>query len=338
MSEYKYPSKEYLEEQYLKLGKSIKQIAEENGVKPSTVKTHLYEKRIKKNDNRISKETLIEMYQNTNKSIMQVARELGTNDRLVSKYLDKYGIEKQNNRYALTQYDPTNDAEWVRLYTEERMSANQIAIKYGTTHRVVIYHLRRCGIETRDFQMAQLYAQNHFNVNPDLFNYDIMYDLHINQRLGAGVIADKYKCDIKIVLTCLRNLGIPIYNTNNVIPDPTLKHNYESSLSQRIRSHTNRVINPKVLERDGYRCRMCGRTDSLEVHHNMFHLDTIIDCVIQSYPQYNVVDNIDELFDIVTNSMLYNDISGIITVCSMCHHEIHRNDPVPISSEEWIVV
>lgn len=339
--EYKYPSKEYLENEYLKNGKSVKEIAEENGVTPATVKTHLYEKRVLKNGNKISKETLEKLYNGTENSIMDVARILGTNDRLVSKYLDKYGIPKVNNKYAKSQYNPVNDSEWVRLYTEEKMSANQISKMYNTTHRVVLEHLRRCGIKTRDLQMSQLYCQGNYNISPDLFDYDKMYDMHINQRLSAAVIADIYKQDIKMIQTCLTNLGIPIYSTSNahLLPITTnTKHNFEASLTQKVRSHCVANLNPLVLKRDGYRCKMCGSTERLEVHHNQFKLNYIIDCIVWSYPQFNIVDNIDELYKLVITNPFYLDLYNMVTLCSTCHHKVHLNENNPISSEAQIIV
>jgi hypothetical protein len=202
---------------------------------------------------------------------------------------------------------------------------------YGTTHTRVISHLRRCGIKTRDVYMSHL--PYYLKSCPDLFDYDKMYDMHVNKRLSIGIIADIYDCDIKVILTRLRKLNIPLHTRKNTIYDPNSKHNYEPSLSQRIRSHTCCVLNPIVLKRDMYRCVVCGSDRRLEVHHDKMRLSEIIKTIIQKYPQYNVVDNIDELYSCILSDPLYNDLSGLFTVCSQCHHKIHRGVIKSISSE-----
>ncbi|PYU19078.1 MAG: hypothetical protein DMG30_25485 [Acidobacteria bacterium] len=56
----------------------------------------------------------------------------------------------------------------------------------------------------------------------------------------------------------------------------------------------------KVLERDGWRCQICGRTESLEVHH------------------------------IHRRSLLGDDVAeNLITLCARCHQEAHRQGHTP---------
>lgn len=67
-----------------------------------------------------------------------------------------------------------------------------------------------------------------------------------------------------------------------------------------IRSKEWKQIAAKVMERDGYRCRCCGRTAEeakLSVHH----------CTYE-----NLFDESEHLTD-------------LITVCTVCHLSIHRN-------------
>ncbi|PYU18197.1 MAG: hypothetical protein DMG32_26490 [Acidobacteria bacterium] len=56
----------------------------------------------------------------------------------------------------------------------------------------------------------------------------------------------------------------------------------------------------KVLERDGWRCQICGRTESLQVHH------------------------------IQRRSLLGDDAAeNLITLCARCHQEAHRQGYTP---------
>lgn len=67
-----------------------------------------------------------------------------------------------------------------------------------------------------------------------------------------------------------------------------------------IRSKEWKQIAQQVMERDGYRCRCCGRTKDeakLSVHHSTY----------------------EHLFDEQDN------LCDLITVCTTCHLCIHRN-------------
>ena len=55
----------------------------------------------------------------------------------------------------------------------------------------------------------------------------------------------------------------------------------------------------KVIERDGYKCQMCGSVNNLEVHHK------------KSYANY---------------PKLRTTISNGITLCSFCHKKIHKKN------------
>lgn len=62
-----------------------------------------------------------------------------------------------------------------------------------------------------------------------------------------------------------------------------------------LRTKKWRQIRDLVLERDGYRCLCCGRTERLTVHHSCYdHL-------------YDEQDHLNEL----------------ITLCVICHSQIH---------------
>jgi 5-methylcytosine-specific restriction endonuclease McrA len=67
----------------------------------------------------------------------------------------------------------------------------------------------------------------------------------------------------------------------------------------RLNSDGYRRLQTEVLERDGWRCQYCGRSDRLQVHH------------------------------ICSRSRLGDDTDeNLITLCADCHSEIHRSCPV----------
>jgi 5-methylcytosine-specific restriction endonuclease McrA len=56
-----------------------------------------------------------------------------------------------------------------------------------------------------------------------------------------------------------------------------------------------RKVRNKVLERDGYKCKLCGSVDNLVVHH-------------KTYKNHN-------------NELKH--LEDLVTVCNYCHHKIH---------------
>ena len=63
----------------------------------------------------------------------------------------------------------------------------------------------------------------------------------------------------------------------------------------------------KAFERDGWKCRRCGRRGRLEAHH-----------------EPPLRDGADPY-----------DLAGITTLCRNCHIETHRGDPETPGRAEW---
>lgn len=321
----KYKDPDYLYQEFIINNKSVEQIAQENNVTKKAVTWQLYTHGIKKNGNKISKEQLEELYIKQNLSIEDTARALNTNSRLVSRYLDNYGIKKTYYKYNPV-YDSSNDAAWIDLYLNKHLSALQIANMYGTSHHVVIGHLQHNGIETRTMQEAQRVLNGNYFIHPALMDKDNLINLHYNHHYSLGVIADIYRCDLQVVKTCFNNLGIKYYTQKNSLEAPPaiyVDHHFEASLTQKARSYCNQVINPVILYRDQYKCRLCGSNENLEVHHHILSLSQIVYICADMNMQYSISDNIEQLFEIVKHDALFNDLDNMVTLCSNCHHKIH---------------
>jgi 5-methylcytosine-specific restriction endonuclease McrA len=63
----------------------------------------------------------------------------------------------------------------------------------------------------------------------------------------------------------------------------------------RLETHSYRQLHRQVLERDEWRCQLCGSMKSLEVHHNQ----------LRSHSGSDVEDN-------------------LITLCDRCHWLVHH--------------
>ena len=68
------------------------------------------------------------------------------------------------------------------------------------------------------------------------------------------------------------------------------------------------ALRRQVLERDGYRCRTCGRPGRLEAHH-----------------EPPLRDGADPY-----------DLDGLRTLCRSCHIERHRPDAIPADRAAWL--
>lgn len=322
----RYKNPEYLYQEFIINGKSVQQIADENNTTRKAVTWQLYINGIKKNGNKISKEQLEDLYVKQNLSIEDTARALNTNSRLVSRYLDNYGIQKQFYKYNPV-YDNTYDAEWIDLYVNRKFSAYQIAKMYNTNHNLVISHLQHNGIETRNLQEAQRTVNGNYYMHPDLKNPDALRNLHYNYHYSIGVIADMYRCDIRVIKTCFNNLGIQMYNSNTYASAPPAlykDHYFEQSLTQLARAFCKLYLNPFALQRDQYRCRVCGSTENLEVHHSIIPLNKIIYICADLNPQYSISEDITLLFEILKQDPLFLDMNNLSTLCSKCHHKVHK--------------
>jgi len=64
----------------------------------------------------------------------------------------------------------------------------------------------------------------------------------------------------------------------------------------RLESEAYRELCQQVLQRDGWRCQMCGRMQQLQVHHMGF----------RSHGGSDLEAN-------------------LITLCAICHQEVHRS-------------
>lgn len=64
----------------------------------------------------------------------------------------------------------------------------------------------------------------------------------------------------------------------------------------------------EILERDGYKCRVCSSSDELQIHHRQYHF---IKATKQFKPPWDYPENL------------------LITLCSKCHSRGHAQYKVP---------
>ena len=86
-----------------------------------------------------------------------------------------------------------------------------------------------------------------------------------------------------------------------------------SKFSRAIRGHRWEATRRAAFDRDGYRCRRCGKAGRLEAHHAL---------------PLHVPGGLSKAFD----------LSGILTYCRDCHIEHHRPpvDPEQVAWQDFI--
>lgn len=304
-------NREWLYEQYVVQKKPRKQLAKECGISESTLKTHLYEKRIVRNKNLITKEELELSYQTKKLTFLEMSSQFECSEVTIREYLKKYDIPKRKSHMEKYQEE---DIELMRyLYCDELMSANQISKIFKTSHKVVLKHLRNIGIETRDGSQAQ-WNFNKKEYPSQFLDKDYLFNLYVTESKTLKEIGNLYNCDGHTIKYFLKLNKIPLK-----------KKDYSNcELVKLSRSFLSTSINPKIRERDKNCCQLCGKKEELHVHH-IKPLKKILLEIKEENEEIFEANNIEEMYKIVKNDKRFLDKNNLITYCKDCHfYKIHN--------------
>ena len=86
-----------------------------------------------------------------------------------------------------------------------------------------------------------------------------------------------------------------------------MKRQPQSQAKSKMTSGTWDKIRSPILDRDGYRCRICG-LDNVEAKLNVHHIDS---------------------------DRSNNKSSNLVTLCVACHRAVHLEGYKPILHEDW---
>lgn len=324
-------SKEWLIEEYVIKDRPRAEIAAECGLTVAGLKSLLIKLDIKKEKFKLDKSTL-EKLVNKKLSSEEIAKYLNCGLTTVYRYLKKYGLKILAKPQVVSRYDSSKDSEFIRLYTEEKLSSTKIAELLGVSHKTVLDHLVHCGIKTRNCSKAQ-YLLSHGEEYPlEFLDYSYMYELYITLRKSKSDIGKIFNCDPGTVDLALKKLNIPIRdNSESKIgimagdKHPNWKGGI-TSLDRRLREVFCVQQVPKVLKRDHYCCQYegCRSKKHLHVHH-IKHFSDILNRIIKEHPDLDPITNINELYDIAIKDAELNDLNNLITYCADCHrYKVHH--------------
>lgn len=224
------------------------------------------------------------------------------------------------------------------LYVNEKKSSTDIGTILGVTHRTVLNHLKAMGIPRRSFSESQFLSKG--KERPKEFdNYDIMYDLYVTQHKTKEQLGQMFNCAPHAVDCALQKLGIHIRGASEAkigVQRGSEHHNWKGSitpLSRRCREFYSKNLAPKARERDGFCCQLCGTHKNLHVHH-IVPFATIMDRILNEHPEYNPLDNTEELYAIIVSDQEFLSIDNLITYCQDCHkYKIHNYNKTTSSED-----
>lgn len=313
--------KEWLIEEYINKGRSRKDIAQELGMTVAGIKCVLEKYGVKKPVFNLPKEEL-EKHLNNGMCVRPIARLYGVTSKVIDRLMKKCGLEIKVDPHSRDQYDDSNDELICSLYTDG-WSSTAIAKELGTTHTVILRHLKHCGIERRSLSESQ-WNHNNKKFPEELKNKDTLYELYINQKLSKKDLSEKFDCSAHVIDRILREFEIPVRGDSEckigLITGE--KHwNWKGGISplyMRLRQYLYDWTSSLALKRDHYKCTICGSKHQLQVHH-IVPFKQLFQDFIQLYPNLDPIEDVNELYELGTKYEPFLDQNNLITYCKECH-------------------
>lgn len=224
------------------------------------------------------------------------------------------------------KYDDTNDELICQLYLDG-FSTIQIGTQLNMTHGAVLNHLEHCGLNRRTLSQSQ-WAHKQKNIPVEFRSYETMHDLYIVQKLSKKDLGKRFNCDPCVIDRVLQELKIPIRsNSESKVGLKTGEEhpNWQGGITPlhlRLREYFKVNQAPKALERDGYKCQICGKTGTLHVHH-IKPFAQILKRIISEHPELDVEKSINELYNITIHDAEFCDINNLVSYCKECHYKVH---------------
>lgn len=319
-------TREWLYEEYVVKNRSRKEIAEECGLTLAGLKSTLNKYGIYKPTIDIPIEELRRHLQE-GKPVRELCKIFHCEETSVYRRMKANNLSI-NYKPDYRQYDDTNDEFICNSYLN-KMSPKAIADALGISRLAVKTHLKHCNIPIRNAVEAQ-WVYNNKEYPEELKNYDILYDLYINQRLSKKALAQMFNISAHVIDKALRSFNIPVRGSSDAkigICCGEEHHNWKGGLTSiygRLRTAFEVRLRPLVQKRDNNTCQFCGSTENLCVHH-IRPFKEIVDEIISEHPDLDVKIDVNLLYDIAVKDSRFIDLNNLITCCKDCHYKLHSS-------------
>lgn len=209
------------------------------------------------------------------------------------------------------------------LYVNQRKSSVEIGRALQASHCSILNHLKQMGVERRNLSQSH-FAKNGKEIPIEFSDYDKMYDLYVVQHYTKEQLGEMFDCAPHVIDRVLKELGIHIRDASEAkigVQSGAEHHNWKggiSTLESRCRQFYQDNISPKIRKRDNYTCQLCGSHSNLHTHH-IIPFSTIIEKICEEHKDFDVVENVNELYNIVIKDKRFLDEDNLITYCKNCH-------------------
>lgn len=279
-------------------------------------------------------------YVELGKSEDEIANENGVKRGTIQIYLKKNGIPLRYVNPA-QKFFAEDDAKIIDMYCNQHKSAYQIGIELGTSHSIILKHLRKNGITTRDTSEAQFVSKGKERP-PELLDAELLNKWHWEDNLSCKEIGERIGTDAGTVRRYMHQFGLKTKNNSECKIGLMVGENHPNwrggrtpfKMLLREFFHINQA--PEILMRDNYHCQLCGKTHvPLHVHHIRYFND-IVNEIIDEHPDLDPTNTDDQhvLYDICIHDARFLDKDNLITYCRDCHlFKIHGYKRKTISSQ-----
>ena len=224
---------------------------------------------------------------------------------------------------------PEEDKQIAKMYINDKKSSTELGVMFGVSHRTILNHLESMGIERRELNESH-FAHNKKDYPEEFTSYQTMYDLYVIQHMTKEQLGVRFNCAPHVIDRVLKNLNIHVRNASEAkigIQSGPEHHNWKGGVTplyNLCREYFSTNLSPKVRERDGYRCQMCGSNSNLHVHH-IVPLSQILDEILNEHSDLSLNTDKDELYNIITHDQRFLNLDNLITYCNNCHlYKIHN--------------
>ena len=228
-------------------------------------------------------ELLRELYHEQELTGAEIGERLGVAQCTVSKWLLRHNIETRTAGGTQTDgdTDKLRDAEWLRTaYTDDGRSMDDIAAELGVSQRSVWRWFERHGIETRRPE------ETAFGGEFDrLRDAEWLRTQYVDERRSAAEIADETDVVETTVRKWLRRHDIDVRRPG--VPGGERHPDWKGGVGSYYGKSWPKQ-RPKVIDRDGGECVICGDSDDVHVHH----IIPFRKFGIENHEQANQLDNL----------------------------------------------